>query len=182
MTTEYTPYGILTIFHWQSHRSELTSTIGTITAANVDRIVIACRENWASVVNYVQLNKRDLKVVKHVDMPAQKILTQGSDGLRNRDLEEKFRCLHNFRYAIRTCILPRGCKGPRRTPLRSNTIVVPVWVQAQETKGDLVGEGPTYGGCDDFSYSAFRYIYSFLAYKKNSELRPSFSHHSCCVC
>ena len=60
---------------WQSYRSELTSTIGTITAS---------RENGVSVANYVErilrLKRRDLEAAEQVDVPAWKIL---ADGLRN---------------------------------------------------------------------------------------------------
>ena len=41
---------------WQSYRSELTSIIGTITAVNIIGVMIASRENWASVANYLELN------------------------------------------------------------------------------------------------------------------------------
>ena len=58
----------------QSYRSELTSTIGTITAANIVDIMIASRENWASVANYVKriprLKKTDLEAAEQVDVPA----------------------------------------------------------------------------------------------------------------
>ena len=37
----------------KAHRSELTSAIGTITA-NIVGIMIASRENWVSVANYVE--------------------------------------------------------------------------------------------------------------------------------
>ena len=51
---------------WQSYRSELTSTIVGI--------MIASRENWASVANYVEriliLKKRDLEAAKHVGVLA----------------------------------------------------------------------------------------------------------------
>ena len=38
---------------WQSYRSELTFTIGTITAVNTVVVMISSRENWASVANYM---------------------------------------------------------------------------------------------------------------------------------
>ena len=50
---------------FMSYRSVLTSIIGTITVANIVGVTIAIRENWASVVNYVErilrLKKRDLE-------------------------------------------------------------------------------------------------------------------------
>ena len=59
---------------WQSYCSELMSTIKTITAANIIGVMIAGRENWASVANYVgrilTLEKRDLEATKHVGVPA----------------------------------------------------------------------------------------------------------------
>ena len=54
---------------WQSNRSELTSAIGTITAANIVGVMDASRENWASVANYLErilmLKKRDLEAAEH---------------------------------------------------------------------------------------------------------------------
>ena len=59
---------------WQTYRSELTSTIGTITAANIVGVMIVSRENWASVAIYVErilrLKKRDFEAAKHVGVPA----------------------------------------------------------------------------------------------------------------
>ena len=59
---------------WQRYRCELTSTIGTITEAYMVWLIIASRENWASVANCVKrilkLKKRDLEAAKHVGMPA----------------------------------------------------------------------------------------------------------------
>ena len=48
--------------HWQSYRSELTSTIGTFTAANIVGVMIASKENWENLVNYVEriLSRRGL--------------------------------------------------------------------------------------------------------------------------
>ena len=60
---------------WQSYHSELTSTIGTITAVNIVGVMIASRANCAPVANYVEpilrLKKRDLvEAAKQVDVPA----------------------------------------------------------------------------------------------------------------
>ena len=56
---------------WQSYRSELTTSIGTITAANIVDVMIASRENWSSVANYVErilrLKKKDLEAAEQVD-------------------------------------------------------------------------------------------------------------------
>ena len=57
-----------------------------------------------------------------------------------KGIVEKLGCLLNFQYAIRTRISSREAKGPKRTPLQSNTTVVPEWVRVHETRGDLVGE------------------------------------------
>ena len=58
---------------WQSYRYELTSTIGTITAANIAGVMIASRKNWTLVANYVErmlrLKKRDLEVVEQIGVP-----------------------------------------------------------------------------------------------------------------
>ena len=58
----------------QSYRSELTSTIRQITATNIVGIIIASRENWFSVANYVErilrLKRRDLEAEEQVDVPA----------------------------------------------------------------------------------------------------------------
>ena len=54
----------------QSFRSVLTSTTGTITTANIVGVMIASRDNWASVANYVErilrLKNRDLEAVELV--------------------------------------------------------------------------------------------------------------------
>ena len=59
---------------WQSYRSVLMSTIGTITAANIVSVMIASREKWASVANYVEhilkLQKSDLKAAEHMGAQA----------------------------------------------------------------------------------------------------------------
>ena len=59
---------------WQSYRNILTSIVITITGANIVGVMIARRENWASVVNYVErilrLNKRYLETAEHVGTPA----------------------------------------------------------------------------------------------------------------
>ena len=39
---------------WQSYRSLLTSKFGMMTAANIVRVMMAGRENWASVAHYVK--------------------------------------------------------------------------------------------------------------------------------
>ena len=60
--------------HWQSYRSVLMSIIGTITAGNIVGVMIASRENWASLANYVErilgLKKRDLEAAEYVGVPA----------------------------------------------------------------------------------------------------------------
>ena len=65
---------VLECVRWQSYQSILMSVIGTITAANIVGVVIASRENWASVANYVQrilrLKKRDLQAAERVGMHA----------------------------------------------------------------------------------------------------------------
>ena len=59
---------------WQSHRSELMSTIGKITAANIVEVMIASRENWALVANYedgfLRLKRIDLEAAVHVNLMA----------------------------------------------------------------------------------------------------------------
>ena len=59
---------------WHSYRSELTSTIGMITAANIVGLMIASREKWASMTNYVERNlrlkKRDPAAAEHVGVLA----------------------------------------------------------------------------------------------------------------
>ena len=72
---------------WQNYRSELTSIIGTITTANIVWVIIASRENWSSVANYVKpilKLKGDLEAVEHKGVPP-----HISDGIRNRDLDVK---------------------------------------------------------------------------------------------
>ena len=60
--------------HWQSYRSVLTSIIGTIKAANIVGVMIASRENRASVANYVdwilRLKKRNLETAEYVGVPS----------------------------------------------------------------------------------------------------------------
>ena len=67
-------YTVCECIRYQSYCSELTSTIETITAANIAGIMIASRANLALVVNYVErilgLKKRDLKAAQHVGVPA----------------------------------------------------------------------------------------------------------------
>ena len=47
------------------YRCELTSIIGTITVANIVGVMMASRENWGSVANYLErilrLKKRELR-------------------------------------------------------------------------------------------------------------------------
>ena len=45
---------VLKCARWQSYRSVLRSVIGTITAVNIVGVVIASKENCASVANYVE--------------------------------------------------------------------------------------------------------------------------------
>ena len=63
-------YTVFEYTRWQSYRSVLTLIIGSFTAANIVGVIIASREKWASMVNYVEriltLKKRDPKAVKHV--------------------------------------------------------------------------------------------------------------------
>ena len=63
---------VLDCARWQIYSSELTSTIGTITAAKIVGLLIASRENWVSVANYVEqilrLQKRDHEAAEHVDV------------------------------------------------------------------------------------------------------------------
>ena len=87
--------GERTIFEcasWQSYRFILTSIIGTFTATNIVGVIIASRENQASMENYVagilRLNKRDLDAAQYVGVPSQMILACVSGGIRNRDLLE----------------------------------------------------------------------------------------------
>ena len=95
---EYTVFGCA---RWQSYRSELTSTIGTITAANIVGVMIPSRENLASMVNYVErillLKKGDLEATEHVSGRLE------NNGTRARRYTKQ-RPLLNFRYAIRTRI------------------------------------------------------------------------------
>ena len=62
-----------TVFNWARYRSVLTTAIGMITAANIIGVMIASRENWASVPNYMErilrLKKRDLKAAAHEGSP-----------------------------------------------------------------------------------------------------------------
>ena len=67
-------YTVFKCARWQNYRSELMSIIATITATNIVCAIIACRENWESVANYMErmlyLEKRDLEVAEHVGVPA----------------------------------------------------------------------------------------------------------------
>ena len=67
-------YTVFQCVRWQSYRSELTSTIGMITAANNIGVMIASRKKWASVANYLErilrLKKRDFEAAKQVGVPA----------------------------------------------------------------------------------------------------------------
>ena len=66
---------------WQSCRSVLTLIIGKIMASSIVGVMIASKENWASVANYVEqilrLKKRDLEA----SVPAYMILAHMSDGI-----------------------------------------------------------------------------------------------------
>ena len=57
----------------QTYRSVLTSVIGTITAANIVGVMIASKENCASVANCVErllrLKKSDLEAAEHGSVP-----------------------------------------------------------------------------------------------------------------
>ena len=57
-----------------SCRSVLKLIIAKFTVANIVAVMIASRENFALVANYmeqiVRLKKRDLEAAKHVDVPA----------------------------------------------------------------------------------------------------------------
>ena len=71
-------------------------------------------------------------------------------------------------------------KGPnmgRRTPLRSNTTVVPEWAKVVQRGGGF--RALHTGDSDDFPYGAVRYIYSSLAttQKKNTCLTLSIYGH-----
>ena len=50
------------------------SIIGTIKATNIVGVIIASKENWASVAKCVErilkLKKRDLEAAEHVGVPA----------------------------------------------------------------------------------------------------------------
>ena len=63
-------YTVFLCARWQSYRSVLTSIMGTITVANIIRVMIASWENWELVANYMErilrLKKRDLKAVVQV--------------------------------------------------------------------------------------------------------------------
>ena len=65
-----TEHTIFECARWQSYRFGLMSIIATITAANIVRVIIARRENLASVANFVErilrLKKRDFKAAVHV--------------------------------------------------------------------------------------------------------------------
>ena len=71
---DYAEHTVFECARWQGYRSELTSTIGTITAANIVGVMIASRENFASVANYVdgivRLKKKDLEAAEQVVVPA----------------------------------------------------------------------------------------------------------------
>ena len=77
----------------QSCRSVLTSIIGTTTATNIVRVMILSRENWASVVNYVnrilRVYKRDLKATEHEGTLVKLILAQMSNENTNKDQDER---------------------------------------------------------------------------------------------
>ena len=98
--------------HGQSYRFVLTSIIGTITAANIVEIMIASRENWASVANYVEhilrLKKRDLEAAEHAGVPAEMILAHVSNGIEvgtwMKGIVKTLSCLLDFRHAIRMMI------------------------------------------------------------------------------
>ena len=47
-------YTVFECARWQSYRSELTYTNGTIAAAYIVGVLIMSGENWALVVNYVE--------------------------------------------------------------------------------------------------------------------------------
>ena len=51
--TDDTEHTAFKCARWQSYRSVLTSVIGTDTAANIVGVIIASRNNWVSVANYV---------------------------------------------------------------------------------------------------------------------------------
>ena len=55
--------------------------------------MIANGENWATVANYVErilnLKKRDPKAGEHEGVPSKMILVNVSNGIRNRDLDER---------------------------------------------------------------------------------------------
>ena len=60
----------------------MTPIIRTITAATIIGVMMATRENWASVANYMEpilrLKKRDLGAAERV-----------SNEIRNKDLDER---------------------------------------------------------------------------------------------
>ena len=76
-----------------SYRSVLMSTIGTITTANIVRVMIASRKNCTSVANYVErilrLKKRNVGAVENVVTLAWIILVHVSNDIRDRDLNER---------------------------------------------------------------------------------------------
>ena len=71
----------------------MRSIIGTITAASIVRVMIAIREHWASLANYVEyilrLKKTDFKAAEYVGAPAQIILAHISNEIRNRELDKR---------------------------------------------------------------------------------------------
>ena len=62
-----------------------------ITATNIVGTIIASKENWASVTNYVErilkMKKRVLEAAEHIGVPAKITLTHVSDEIRNRNLD-----------------------------------------------------------------------------------------------
>ena len=63
-------------------------------------------------------------------------------------------------------LIKRGQRA-KKTPLRSNTSVVPDWSKVYDAKGDLLCEGSIHRGCDDFLYGAVRYIYTSSVCKRS---------------
>ena len=109
----------------KNYRSVLTSIIGTISATNVVRVIMANRENWISVAKYVE----------HIL------------GLKKRNLEAAEQGTGNWTYmspllSTRNPNADIGTRGERakRTPLRSNNTVVPKWAQqVHETRRGFSG-------------------------------------------
>ena len=64
-----------------------------LTVANIVEIMVASRENWASVANYNEriprLRKRDLEAAEPVGTPAYMILAHMLNEIRNTDLDER---------------------------------------------------------------------------------------------